>query len=397
MDHLYFVVALLSLSAVGTAGFTLWRAPISTDKYGNKCRLSRNYLALAYFLIVITHLAELFFGICSDITGIRFALILIITSIQAFLFYGALMALISSSPVSRREFWGQMGAITFFSVLICLSRFIFPLLFFEIFSAICLGAYAIQLIYYSYRLVHEDKYFHNKLNNYFAGDEPSHINWIRRSYWGVLCIGFTSFLVLLCSPYLYLIYTCLYTLFYIYFAAKILNYFTVYSQYGLAVSEEETEAANPVLCGAEAFIPALEKWILAKGFVRPDITLRTLAAELNTNQTYLSNYINAATGQNFRNWISRLRIEEAELLLDTHPDYAVSYVGELVGILNKSSFFRQFANVTGMTPNEFRKKNCRNQQSVLKRGKKRAVSETNYDRANTGENIVESDALQSKE
>jgi len=131
--------------------------------------------------------------------------------------------------------------------------------------------------------------------------------------------------------------------------------------------------------------------------VRPDITLRTLAAELNTNQTYLSNYINAATGQNFRNWISRLRIEEAELLLDTHPDYAVSYVGELVGILNKSSFFRQFANVTGMTPNEFRKKNCRNQQSVLKRGKKRAVSETNYDRANTGENIVESDALQSKE
>ncbi len=356
MDHLYFVVALLSLSAIGTAGFMLCRAPISTDEIGDNCRISRNYLVFAYFLIVATHLAELFFGICSDITGIRFALTLIITSIQAFLFYGALMTLISSTPISRREFGGQIGVITFFSVLIYLSRFIFPFLIFDLISAICLAAYAIQLIYYSYRFIREDKCFRYKLNNYFAGDEVSHMKWIRRSYLGVLCIGFTSFLVLLCSPYLYFGYTCFYTLFYIYFAVKIFNYFSVYGQYAVAVSGGDNENVTVTPCGTEAFVPALEKWILAKGFVRSDITLRTLAAELNTNQTYLSNYINAATGQNFRNWISRMRIEEAEILLDAHPDYAVSYVGELVGILNKSSFFRQFANVTGMTPNEFRKR-----------------------------------------
>ncbi len=356
MDHLYFAVALLSLSAVGTAGFMLCKAPISADEVGNKCRLSRNYLVFAYFLIVATHITELFFGICSDITGIRFALTLIVTSFQAFLFYGALMALTRSYPLGRGEFWGQIGAIVFLSVLLCLSRFIFSLFIFELISAFCLAAYAFQLIYYSYRFISEDKHFRCKLNNFFSGDEVYHMKWLRRSYWAVLFIGFTSFLVLLYSPYLYFAYTCFYTLFYVYFAVKIINYFTVYGQFAVAVSEGDSENVTPTASGPEAFIPALEKWIIAKGFVRPDINLRTLAAELNTNQTYLSNYINSSTGQSFRNWISRLRIEEAEQLLDTHPDYAVSYVGELVGILNKSSFFRQFANVTGMTPNEFRKR-----------------------------------------
>ena len=91
-------------------------------------------------------------------------------------------------------------------------------------------------------------------------------------------------------------------------------------------------------------------------YTQSHITLDNLASDLNTNRTYLSRHINAAMGCNFKTWISNLRIEDAKRLLLEEPNLPAVSVGELVGISDKSSFFRQFMNVVGATPGDYRDK-----------------------------------------
>ena len=171
-----------------------------------------------------------------------------------------------------------------------------------------------------------------------------------------LGIGIISMIALFMPLFLYSLYVMLFTVFYVYFAAKIINYTTAYQYLSFAnhFAEANKNGNLQTQPQGNSFVESLDIWVNGKQFVNQGITLKSLASELCTNQTYLSNHVNTTTGQSFRNWISRLRIEEAQQLLNMRPDIPVSCVGEMVGIPNKSSFFRQFINVTGKTPRKYR-------------------------------------------
>jgi AraC-like DNA-binding protein len=93
-----------------------------------------------------------------------------------------------------------------------------------------------------------------------------------------------------------------------------------------------------------------------KPFLNPDLTLKDLGEQLQIPARYLSQVINERTHQNFYDYVSQHRIEEAKRIFsDPSNDKTVLEVLYEVGFNSKSSFNTAFKKFTGSTPTHFRK------------------------------------------
>ena len=93
-------------------------------------------------------------------------------------------------------------------------------------------------------------------------------------------------------------------------------------------------------------------------FVRtPHLTLAELAAELGTNRTTLSSYINNSLGTTFYDYVNSSRLEYTEKLLsDPDTKYSVEQLAELSGFNSLSTFRRAFGKKYGMSPQQYRER-----------------------------------------
>lgn len=83
--------------------------------------------------------------------------------------------------------------------------------------------------------------------------------------------------------------------------------------------------------------------------------LEELAASINYSIPYFSSMFKKATGESFIQYLTRLRMEKAKLLLLT-TDRKTFEIADSVGMENYRSFNRLFKKETGMTPSDFRKR-----------------------------------------
>jgi len=82
-----------------------------------------------------------------------------------------------------------------------------------------------------------------------------------------------------------------------------------------------------------------------------------IAEELGISAGYVSQLINTVTGKNFTNYINQYRIDEVKkMILDSEfENYSLLAIGLESGFTSKTTFYKSFKKVTGMTPNEYRK------------------------------------------
>jgi AraC-like DNA-binding protein len=125
--------------------------------------------------------------------------------------------------------------------------------------------------------------------------------------------------------------------------------------------EEEDNQLQNFRISAETF-DHLEKSIdelmkKDKPYLKSSINLASLAAMLNTNQTYLSSYLNRKKNISFTDYINQYRVQEAcrQLLLPSNSILSVDALANLSGFNSKSTFYKSFRKFTGMTPAEFQK------------------------------------------
>jgi len=92
-----------------------------------------------------------------------------------------------------------------------------------------------------------------------------------------------------------------------------------------------------------------------KPFLIPEITLSTLASELEVTPDYLSGIINNKLGKNFFDFINHYRIEEFKTrsLADENKKFTLLSIAYDCGFNSKATFNRVFKNVTGITPGEY--------------------------------------------
>lgn len=85
-------------------------------------------------------------------------------------------------------------------------------------------------------------------------------------------------------------------------------------------------------------------------------TLKDVAYHLGFSPNYLGHIFKEATGENFTDFLMRMRLEKAcEYLLD--PRMKIYEITERIGYKNILYFNRQFKDYYGFTPSEYRKKN----------------------------------------
>ena len=85
----------------------------------------------------------------------------------------------------------------------------------------------------------------------------------------------------------------------------------------------------------------------------PDFSLQLIADHFGMSLSNFSYYFKKTMGQNFKEYIDRLRIQKSiELLRNT--DETLESISQQTGYSNTSSFIRSFKKNVGTTPGQYR-------------------------------------------
>lgn len=87
-------------------------------------------------------------------------------------------------------------------------------------------------------------------------------------------------------------------------------------------------------------------------------TLQTVAAHVHVTPNYLSHLFKKETGEGFSQYVSKLRIEKAKLLLQ-NTRQSMAAIAEQTGFDNSSYFTTVFKQLTGLSPRAYRKQHGR--------------------------------------
>lgn len=93
-----------------------------------------------------------------------------------------------------------------------------------------------------------------------------------------------------------------------------------------------------------------------KGFLDPNISLESLAKDLKSNRTSLSQHINQSRDKTFKNYINELRINYIIEMIVNDPktkDYTMDTLAEMAGFNNRKTFSDCFIQSTGLRPSYF--------------------------------------------
>lgn len=87
-----------------------------------------------------------------------------------------------------------------------------------------------------------------------------------------------------------------------------------------------------------------------------DLSLKSLAEQLNVNASYLSSLFKKEMGISLTEYVNTARITHAQILLYT-TDQPIKNIALQCGISDMYYFSRMFKRITGVTPKVYRDKN----------------------------------------
>jgi len=122
-------------------------------------------------------------------------------------------------------------------------------------------------------------------------------------------------------------------------------------------AEHLSMVSNQVLLQHQNFEPAVIT--RAKAYIQQnqaeDLSLGQVAKAVNTSVFYFCKMFKKATGINFTDYLSRVRIEKAKNLL-LNPNLRISEIAYEVGFQSLTHFNRVFKKLLGQSPTEYREK-----------------------------------------
>lgn len=88
-------------------------------------------------------------------------------------------------------------------------------------------------------------------------------------------------------------------------------------------------------------------------FLDPDLDIRTFAATLFSNRTYLSRTINAMSGKSFPQFVNTYRVRYALKLIERNPRLRVNEIASMSGFNSSVTFTMAFKMALGTTPSAY--------------------------------------------
>lgn len=93
-----------------------------------------------------------------------------------------------------------------------------------------------------------------------------------------------------------------------------------------------------------------------KPFLEPELTLTSLAKQVNISRNQLSEIINCHFKCNFYDFVNKYRVEEVKKRMKINKDFTILAIAFDAGFPSKSTFNSVFKKSTGLTPSEYRNK-----------------------------------------
>jgi YesN/AraC family two-component response regulator len=106
----------------------------------------------------------------------------------------------------------------------------------------------------------------------------------------------------------------------------------------------------------QIILKKLEKFEQSKKFLHPEVSLTSIAKQLDTNTKYLSDIINRNKGGNFNHYINGLKINYIIEKMKQEPkylNYKIYFLAQEAGFSSQSSFSSVFKSITGLSPFSF--------------------------------------------
>ncbi|MGM9737491.1 MAG: helix-turn-helix domain-containing protein [Candidatus Cryptobacteroides sp.] len=369
MDQLLYHYSLcIALPLMLFFGFDMLFARVPDKSKFSNFLLSRRLMGAALLILAANYAVHFFFAI--RLKDVNAAILANMTTyfLCYWLFSSALMTLLDSKYVTRKRFSIHLVLWLAFTGLAATES----LLLADSVSwatrvlALLLVIYGLFL---SIRLLHTYKMAVKMFENTHSDDIGAYISWLSVfTYWAVIFGVSCALLTFLPDRYIF-IWVLSAVPFYIYLYCCYHNYMFFYEKVDDALKDDIGMLEDGcVLPSGEDNIedvpvyhsdiaPRIEEWIKSEGYRKPGLTLNELSAQLCTNRTYLSEYINSVYQMTFRDWITDLRIECAKRLMVQNPKLRVQDISVMSGFLSLSHFSRTFREKEGCSPARWSKVN----------------------------------------
>lgn len=356
--------------------FLLFLINVPNSEHSRKLVKAKNTIAMCFFI------SSILFFVCYTYSGIEdyevfsSLMMFVVTAISSAILSFSLMNLLEEgdndkfflnvtiiaifSCILMRSFWMERGAMRW---------------------AILIGSVVLYIVNCIIHIV----LFHRtylrsvqKLEQYYDEEENNKMKWIRFCYIMMMLTQMFVLVYMLLPRGFMKIYTLWYVLFMVYFSANFISFLgsnklllDAFAYKTLSGQEimERIERRKRMKKGAKEAQPldsqvteqelnriehALDKWVKEKRYREYDKTREQIAKELNTTKEMLHMFFVTRMSVDFKTWRTRLRIEEAKVLLLENPEMSINIVAELSGFSDRSNFHRQFTKIVGCSPKQWR-------------------------------------------
>ena len=356
--------------------FLLFLINVPNSEHSRKLVKAKNTIAMCFFI------SSILFFVCYTYSGIEdyevfsSLMMFVVTAISSAILSFSLMNLLEEgdndkfflnvtiiaifSCILIRSFWMERGAMRW---------------------AILIGSVVLYIVNCIIHII----LFHRtylrsvqKLEQYYDEEENNKMKWIRFCYIMMMLTQMFVLVYMLLPRGFMKIYTLWYVLFMVYFSANFISFLgsnklllDAFAYKTLSGQEimERIERRKRMKKGAKEAQPldsqiteqelnriehALDKWVKEKRYREYDKTREQIAKELNTSKEMLHLFFVTRMSVDFKTWRTRLRIEEAKLLLLENQEMSINIVAELSGFSDRSNFHRQFTKIVGCSPKQWR-------------------------------------------
>lgn len=334
---------------------------------------SRWILVTAMLLLAVHYFLQLFFGLRKQGDDVGTVINLLFYTPAASLITYSLFHLEGGLKQRRRFMWYSIACYALIMATFAIGYLQHHSLHIGNALNVMLALNLLYLSSYIFAFFRIIKHKRSIIENEYGGDTQSYDTYIHTGFFILsafavisISLSFSRTLLIIASPLF------LFSLFFFMMSFISLGYNTTQLR-NIFQEENDTEStAEPETNTSEEtheekllsdqqmqeIEDALTNWIDAKGYQNSDITMTELSKLTNVSRKDLRSFIEQKHRCTFRIWLSGIRFNEAKRIMKEHPEYSNEVISYECGLASRAQLYNVFRTYTGMTPKEWKEKEC---------------------------------------
>lgn len=393
ISYLYFTLLACGATLLFFFSFILLCSRLSSHQTDVQYMRSRNLLGYSFLTVGVDLILLWAAGPMNISAYTLFALHLMGVHLATVLLFMGYANLLDPSYITSRQMTRDLGCWVINAVLAWVAALFLTEVTQQVAIGVTVVIYVLEMVRMLLNLKAVSTHAQVELDNFFSEGAEEFLGWLRKSILLLCAAGLCTVALFFTPLWVHLIYMVILAALLVYAFLSFLNFVVKFHRVSTAMQQvgeirSETSTLIPAVQPAESSAAAepeptvvseedkqpveistvvsreeedkssiterllrenLDKWIMSAGYLQ-QATLEDLAAELMTNRTYLSAYINNTYNCTFKEFIYMLRIEAAIQIMMDEPNIGVEDLGTRVGIPSASTFNRQFVKQMGVTP-----------------------------------------------